>query len=136
MVGREDELREALSLWNQVLAGGGRTLLVSGEPGVGKTRFVRELITQAEITGGRALLGASYAEGGAPYDPLRQIVTQALCMDGEDNLDLPESVLADLVALPPSCTVAIPTCQLTHPRATPRPRASASLRTCSSFSLR
>ena len=42
LVGREHELGEARALWNRALAGEGRALLVSGEPGIGKTRLVRE----------------------------------------------------------------------------------------------
>ena len=65
MVGRDRELREATALWNRALSGTGQTLLVSGEPGIGKTRLVRELVSQVAVSGGRALVGASYAQGGA-----------------------------------------------------------------------
>jgi len=52
-VGRERELSEARSLWSKAEAGEGQTLLVSGEPGVGKTRLMRELSTHAEVSGGQ-----------------------------------------------------------------------------------
>jgi len=99
MVGRARELQEARVLWNQARSGQGRMLLISGEPGVGKTRLVRELVTQVEVSAGRALVGASYAEGGAPYAAFGQIIRQALRSDSDDGYDPPEPVLADLLTL-------------------------------------
>ena len=104
-VGREQELSEARSLWSKSAAGDGQTLLVSGEPGIGKTRLMRELSTHVEITGGKSLVGACYAEGGAPYSPFAQIIRRAL-ENGAGNgnsaaTDLPEFVLADLLDLAP-----------------------------------
>ena len=62
IVGRSVELAEARGLWQRAVAGQGQLLLVSGEPGVGKTRLVQELVTQTQLTGGSVLVGASYAE--------------------------------------------------------------------------
>jgi predicted ATPase/DNA-binding SARP family transcriptional activator len=116
MVGRERELQEARGLWNQALSGQGRLLLISGEPGVGKTRLVRELLTQAEVSAGRALVGASYAEGGAPYAAFGQIIRQVLAGESDDGFDgstelaevLPELVLADLLTLAPELRLHYP----------------------------
>jgi hypothetical protein len=108
IVGRERELQEARVLWIQARSGQGRMLLISGEPGVGKTRLVRELVTQVEVSAGRALVGASYAEGGAPYAAFGQIIRQALRSDSDDGFDLPESVLADLLMLAPELRLRYP----------------------------
>jgi len=108
LVGRGRELQEARGLWNQVLSGQGQMLLISGEPGIGKTRLVRELVTQAEVSGGRALVGASYAEGGMPYASFKQILHQVLCSDSVDGFDLPESVWADLLVLAPELRTRYP----------------------------
>jgi ABC-type oligopeptide transport system substrate-binding subunit len=102
MVGRERELQEARALWTQALSGQGGMLLVSGEPGIGKSRLVRELVTQAWVSGGTALLGACYAEGGVPYAPFVQILQQTLKDSVWESLNLPESGLADLLALAPA----------------------------------
>jgi len=105
LVGRKHELQEARALWNRALSGQGQMLLVSGEPGIGKARLVRELATQAEVSGGRALLGASYAEGGTPYAPFRHIIREVLRSGSlgatGNGFDLPEFVLADLLTLAP-----------------------------------
>jgi ABC-type oligopeptide transport system substrate-binding subunit/DNA-binding SARP family transcriptional activator len=119
IVGRERELQEARALWNQALSGQGGTLLISGEPGVGKTRLVRELVTQAKVSGGTALMGACYAEGGVPYAPFARILQQALKDSVWESLNLPESVLADLLALAPALRLRFPGVPA-HPSASQR----------------
>ena len=100
-VGRESELNEARSLWSKAAAGDGQTLLVSGEPGIGKTRLMRELSTHVEITGGHALVGVCYAEGGAPYAPFAQILRKALKNREQNGFKVPDFVVADLLNLTP-----------------------------------
>ena len=101
IVGRKREMLEARALWNRTLSGQGQVLLISGEPGIGKTRLVREFVTQIQVSGGRALVGTSYAEGGIPYAPFRQMLREVLRNGPEDRFDLPDFVLADLLALAP-----------------------------------
>jgi class 3 adenylate cyclase len=43
LVGREDEIALLVRLWRQATNGEGRVVLLSGEPGIGKSRLVREL---------------------------------------------------------------------------------------------
>lgn len=100
-VGRDQELSEARSLWSEAVAGEGQMLLVSGDPGVGKTRLMRELSTHVEITGGRALVGFCYEEGGAPYAPFAQVLRKALRAGNKNGFHLPNFVLADLLDLAP-----------------------------------
>jgi tetratricopeptide (TPR) repeat protein len=102
MVARERELAEARALWRKAVAGEGQVLLVSGEPGIGKTRLVRELATQVQISGNIALVGESYETGGAPYAPFAQILRRGFQGRVSDQLELPGFVLADLVELAPS----------------------------------
>jgi ABC-type oligopeptide transport system substrate-binding subunit len=101
MVGREAEFSKARALWYQAVGGESQILVVSGEPGVGKTRLLREISTQAEVMGAHVLGSASYAEGGPPYSPFKRILRQALPGISQDGLDLPASVVADLLALAP-----------------------------------
>lgn len=108
IVGRSDELAKARSFWQKAIEGQGQLLLVSGEPGVGKTRLVQELITQTKVTHGLALVGASYAEWGPPYDPFRQVILQALRDPIIKHVDLPEKVKQDLIRIAPELRLENP----------------------------
>jgi tetratricopeptide (TPR) repeat protein len=110
LVARERELSEARALWRQTSAGEGGMLLVSGEPGIGKTRLVRELCTEVQVAGDRVLVGECYAEGSAPYAPFAQILRRAFRDGARDQLAaaLPDFVLADLLTLAPSLRLRFP----------------------------
>jgi len=84
-VGREFEysiLQEAL---NNAAAGHGTTWIIGGESGVGKSRLVEELRTQALIEGALVLRGQAIAEGGLPYqiwrDAIRRLVLHTQLSD-------------------------------------------------------
>ncbi len=102
MVGRERELAQARTLWKKVVFSEGQMLLISGEPGVGKSRLVQELVTQVQVSGGQALVGVCYAEGGAPYAPFAQVLRRAFHSGFCDDLGLSDFVLADLLTLAPA----------------------------------
>lgn len=106
LVGRQGELAAASALWRQAAAGRGQVLLVSGEPGVGKTRFVRELMAQAQVSGGRVLVAEAHPEGGAPYAPIVRLVRQAATTAG--TLPLAPETLAELVTLAPELRARFP----------------------------
>jgi predicted ATPase len=42
-MGRDDEIELLMRRWNQAKKGEGRTVLISGEPGIGKSRLTAEL---------------------------------------------------------------------------------------------
>jgi len=92
MVGRGRELSEVQRLWRRAAAGQGQVLLISGEPGIGKSRLARELSARAEVSGGRTLLAACYAEGSAPYAPVAQLIRLAFGAQGQPAL-IPLSAL-------------------------------------------
>lgn len=77
-VGREIEmggLRAALDLAD---SGRGRLLLITGEPGIGKSRLMDEFSSAASKHDWRILLGRCWEGGGAPaYWPWMQVVQQA-----------------------------------------------------------
>jgi class 3 adenylate cyclase len=69
-VGREGELEEMTGLLEDALAGQGRMLLLSGDPGIGKTRIAEQLSTYARVRGARVYWGRCHeAEGAPPYWP-------------------------------------------------------------------
>jgi len=124
LIGREAERAEMMALWKKVKTGESHVLLISGEPGIGKTRLVRELMTLVEVSGGAAYMGECYAEGGAPYAPLAQIVQAASTfpplpagdrpkVNGglgarETHEEISPLVLADLLTIAPALRVRFP----------------------------
>jgi DNA-binding CsgD family transcriptional regulator len=69
-VGRERELAFLTALLDPASDRQLSVVLISGEPGVGKTRLLAEAAAQAEATGWRVLLGRAYdSEGMPPYLP-------------------------------------------------------------------
>jgi tetratricopeptide (TPR) repeat protein len=100
-VGRGGELRQAMALWAQAAAGRGSTLLISGEPGIGKTRLLRELATHAEVSGGLPLIGEAYEGGGVPYAPFGEPIRRGLQRAAQAGIELPQVILADLLTLAP-----------------------------------
>jgi len=101
IVGRKDEYEEARALWREVENGAGQTLLISGEPGIGKTRLMREVVTQSEVSGGRALVGEASAESNTPYGAFAQMVRKALDQQSKNGVELPDFVLDDVLNLAP-----------------------------------
>jgi tetratricopeptide (TPR) repeat protein len=70
LIARGTELAEARELWRRAQEGRGHCLLLSGEPGAGKTRLAREVIVQATLDGAVVLTGACYEyEATTPYLP-------------------------------------------------------------------
>jgi len=108
IVGRVNELQDATWIWRKAASGEGQVLLISGEPGIGKTRFIQELRTMVEVEGGRTLIGECYAESSTPCSPIAQILRQAFNLQEMKNLDLPESFLANLAKLAPDLHFAYP----------------------------
>jgi hypothetical protein len=66
LVGREEPLQRLLRAVDETLAGIGRLVLISGEPGVGKTRLALELLDEAERRGAATAVGACWDGAGAP----------------------------------------------------------------------
>jgi class 3 adenylate cyclase len=77
-VGRVRELEELRSALGDASAGHGSLFLISGEPGIGKSRLMEEVADHAEEDGWRVLTGRCWEGGGAPaYWPWIQVVRAA-----------------------------------------------------------
>jgi DNA-binding winged helix-turn-helix (wHTH) protein len=75
LIGRRDELNLAASCLEEALAGAPRTLLVTGEAGIGKTAFCERVATLTSARGGCALWGkCSEVPGAPPYWPFIQLL--------------------------------------------------------------
>ena len=115
LIGRDRELAESRLLWQEAVTGTAEqnVLLITGESGVGKTPFVREVTALAEVTGGRVLRGECYAEGGTPYTPISQIIREALGLSDKAEAggmvyNLPELVMSSLITLVPDLYMCCP----------------------------
>jgi tetratricopeptide (TPR) repeat protein len=70
LVGRASELMQLREFWSRAERGQGHMVLVSGEPGVGKTRLAREMAVYARLQGAWVLQGGCYEfEATTPYLP-------------------------------------------------------------------
>ena len=69
-VGRDQELAEMRGVLEDALGGDGRLVLLSGDPGIGKTRTAEQLATYARVRGARVYWGRGHeGEGQPPYWP-------------------------------------------------------------------
>ncbi|MBA3653689.1 MAG: AAA family ATPase, partial [Actinobacteria bacterium] len=66
LVGRERPLRRLTRSLDEASAGMGRLVLVSGEPGVGKTSLASAVLSEAERRGARTAIGVCWDGAGAP----------------------------------------------------------------------
>jgi tetratricopeptide (TPR) repeat protein len=75
-VGRDAEMGLLCQALEESVAGSGRVVLLTGEPGIGKTRTAHELAVLAGRMGAAVLVGRGHDGDGAPaYWPWAQIVT-------------------------------------------------------------
>jgi predicted ATPase/class 3 adenylate cyclase len=71
LVGREGESRQLLAHWERAQQAHGQLVLLSGEPGVGKTRLAQDLIAHVQQAGSTVLRGGCYEyEATTPYLPI------------------------------------------------------------------
>ena len=87
LVGREDERAEIRAALDDAFDGQGGLILLSGEPGIGKTRLAEWLAVQAAGVDATVLWGRCYEGEGAPaFWPWSQILRSALPLNDSDAL--------------------------------------------------
>jgi tetratricopeptide (TPR) repeat protein/transcriptional regulator with XRE-family HTH domain len=109
-VGRSNEYGLLIGLIARLTAGAGHTVLLEGEPGIGKSRLMREVARYAEGQGLRALATNCYEiERAIPYQPIVDLVTRALDAASPAALRTIAPVsAAELVALVPAVAERFP----------------------------
>jgi tetratricopeptide (TPR) repeat protein/transcriptional regulator with XRE-family HTH domain len=81
LVGRQRELQRVLAALDAVAGGQGRLVLLTGEPGVGKTRLAQEVMLEAQVRGVRVLTGRCYEQyNSLPFFPFIEALTGALTL--------------------------------------------------------
>lgn len=101
-VGRAVELDVLLRAWKQAAGGTRQLALVSGDPGIGKTRLTSEVARQAAAEGGLILYGRCDEDLGVPYQPFAEALAGLAGSRGLDALrSAAEHRAADLAPLVP-----------------------------------
>src|SRR5580704_7253175 len=103
IVGRACELHAFQAAFDRMLAGRHELVLISGEPGIGKTRCAEALADLAEDQGALVLWGRCREESGAPpYWPWVQILRAYIDASSLDEVRLNMGTAAkDIAALVP-----------------------------------
>lgn len=102
-VGRERELNALVQRVATAELGQGGVVLISGDPGVGKSRLVAEIATRARTKGWHVLVGRAYdIEGMPPYLPFVEALREHFRGLGDEELSLHASAISsELAALIP-----------------------------------
>ncbi|TAN47219.1 MAG: hypothetical protein EPN21_18160, partial [Methylococcaceae bacterium] len=95
LVGRDEAIAELLALWQQACRGDARTLLLRGEPGIGKSRLALALALQEQVRATAAVLELYCFQeyGRTPLYPFI-VLLESLC--GFAAGDAPDRKLARL----------------------------------------
>lgn len=103
-VGRAKEYDVLMELVAGLAGGSGNTVLIEGEPGIGKSRLIREFVRHAESLGLFTIATNCYEiERAIPYQPVINLVTSALNRTTPSALSkLAPVLLAELAALVPA----------------------------------
>lgn len=99
LVGRQRELQELQQLWHSVHAGKGRAVILSAEPGVGKSRLAEEVATR--IVDRRCLRLWFYCSPHLQSSPLVPLIRQLTFAAGFTDKDDDEAKLDRLAQLIP-----------------------------------
>ncbi len=102
LVGRVAELAELREHLDRVLSGDGRLVLVSGEPGIGKTRLANELAIYAHLRGAWVLRGhCDEQDVGVPYLPFVESLRQLFSLAGRGSVEKLGERMIDLALFLP-----------------------------------
>jgi len=91
-VGRERELKQLQSAFDGAMSGQGALMMVTGEPGIGKTSLCEQLSTYVTLRGGRTLVGHCYEAGSLSLPYLAFVEALRSYVLSRDPKDLKEEL--------------------------------------------
>lgn len=102
-VGRQAELARLRTLLAEAAASRGHVVLIEGEPGIGKSRLLAELVRHAQAAGACIVASRCYEiERSVPYQPVIELATQAVeRLRNAANPSIGAADLAEIAALVP-----------------------------------
>ena len=107
--GRTEPFETLLIAWKEALEGSRRAVLVSGEPGIGKTRLVSELVRHAHDLGTSVLWGRCDEELGIPFEPFAEALRHYTACVPADRLRAELGPLGgELTRILPDLTARVP----------------------------
>ncbi len=107
--GRMEHLETLTSAWKETAEGARRAVLVSGEPGIGKTRLVTEAVRAAHDRGSIVLWGRCDEDLGAPYGPFAEALRHYVSVTPPDQVRAEVGALGgELVRIVPDITSRVP----------------------------
>ena len=109
-VGRASEFGLLVELMTQLSQGSGHTVLIEGEPGIGKSRLMREIACYADAHDLPTIATNCYEiERAIPYQPVINLVTRLIdCISPYALRNLAPVALAELAALVPDIGERVP----------------------------
>ena len=102
LVGRDRELEALVSAWRDAASGGATTAVITGEPGIGKTRLTQELAAIVEGDGGVVLRGRTSRDSVISYEPIVEALNEHVrSIDVEAAREVAGGVVGDLGRIVP-----------------------------------
>ncbi len=98
-IGRRREMNDLRAALEDVKSGSGRLMMVTGAPGIGKSRTAQEVAQQAEERGFQTFWGRCYeAQGAPPYWPWIRVLRAYVEQCDAEQLRLLMGAAADNIA--------------------------------------
>lgn len=108
LVDRGDVLSLAARAWDAARQGSLQLVLLTGEPGIGKSRLASELARSAAVDGAVVLLGRCDSDLRAPYRPWVEALTELVRVTPAEELRALGDSVAELARLVPGLESRLP----------------------------
>lgn len=108
LVGRAPELSRLLDAFDRATTGSRQAVLISGEPGIGKTALVSGLATQVNALGAHVLYGRCDEDLAVSYQPFAEVLGQLVASRPRGLAAALDAFGGDLLRLAPELARQLP----------------------------